>query len=368
MGINVSDATKECAVIGTVDEFRNDHFFVDLAKKGGDADKVETCDLAIQYGGASVESAVMAKFFRDESNKLRSISDIKQRILPFYDEYPEGKAVLQYILNNAGNLVSGKRTLIETSVGNMEWFYGALAALHKKYNVPYAEEEVIPFMGTFLGSEKAPEVSAALIEWACDSEDFPIGLLGNADKFLVVVDIDENVRKQLHALLTLTSQICEAERLTKANAPSSQPQQPKQLQIGDIVPVQKVKDAVGKNRFSVLYIWSPSCSACLESMPVMNRVSGKLKIHNSAIVGVHMQKKQASCDEARKLNNSTWIDLGLDDDSYSAMNVSGDVPYFYIVDSNGKILHIEIGTDETLEPALEEALKKIIPMYGKESI
>ncbi|MBI2093085.1 MAG: redoxin domain-containing protein [Deltaproteobacteria bacterium] len=165
----------------------------------------------------------------------------------------------------------------------------------------------------------------------------------------------------------MTSQICEAERSAKANAPK-QPQQPKQLQIGDIIPVQKVKDAVGKNRFSVLYIWSPGCSYCLESMPIVNQAHGKLKIHKAAVVGVHMQEEQAACDETRKLNNSAWVDLGLDEASFKTVNAMNAVPRFYIVDSHGKILDIINGGGVGIEPYLEESLKKIIPAYGKESI
>ncbi|MBI2341330.1 MAG: redoxin domain-containing protein [Deltaproteobacteria bacterium] len=367
MGINVSeDATKDCAVIGTVDEFGGDEFFTELAKKGGDADKVDTCDLAIRYGGASAEPAVMAKFFRDESNKLRPITDIKQRIIPFYDEYPQGNAVMRHMLDDMVDQSSHKRTLIEVSVGRMDWLYGALAALHKKYNVPYADEEVVPFMGTLLGSEKAPEVTNALLEWACSSEDFPIGLLGNADKFFGMFGvIDENLRKQLHVLLTMASQMCEEERLAKANAPK---QQLKELQIGDVVPVKEVKDAVGKNRFSVLYIWSPGCPVCLNSMSFVNQMHGKLKIHKAAVVGVHMQEEQAICDEMRKSSNSAWVDLGLDEASFKAVNDWGVVPRFYIVDTQGNILDIINGGGALIEPYLEKALKKIISTYGQNSI
>lgn len=140
------------------------------------------------------------------------------------------------------------------------------------------------------------------------------------------------------------------------------------LQIGSDAPDWTLTSATGeevslkslRGKIVVLDFWATWCGPCKMAMPGLQKLHEKFKDQPVAIFGVNCREKHPNPMAYIKKKGYTYGQLLKGNAVASAYGVGG-IPAFYIIDKDGKILHIGRGFHPQMEAQMgriiEEALK-----------
>lgn len=142
------------------------------------------------------------------------------------------------------------------------------------------------------------------------------------------------------------------------------PTRPSLLTVGDKAPNWTLKNAAGKpvsleslrGKVVLLDFWAVWCGPCKKAMPAIQAIHEKFKGKEVAVFGVNAWERETNDPVKFMKDEGYTYGLLLEGDEVAeAYKVSG-IPTFYVIGTDGKIVHHAVG----FSPDKEEELAKII--------
>lgn len=113
---------------------------------------------------------------------------------------------------------------------------------------------------------------------------------------------------------------------------------------------------VGKNKVVLIDFWASWCGPCIKEIPNLTKMYSKYKSKGFEIVGISVDEDHEAWLGAIEMNKMSWIQLiDADGSGAQAYGVQA-IPHTVLVDKNGTIVAVKIGSEE-LEKKVAELLK-----------
>ncbi len=117
-------------------------------------------------------------------------------------------------------------------------------------------------------------------------------------------------------------------------------------------------DVISKNKYTLVEFWASWCGPCRREIPHMKKVYAKYKSKGFEIFSYSLDEKEESWIKASEEDGIDWIntsDLLADSSPIVELFAVYGVPRNYLVDSEGKILAIDLRQEK-----LEEKVKELL--------
>jgi len=126
---------------------------------------------------------------------------------------------------------------------------------------------------------------------------------------------------------------------------------------GQTLNIPEIRKETDKKQWTLLYGWDPLCSVCSKTAKRVNKALRLYNKENFQVIGLVSNLTDINTvKRIREWGSLAWdtdimIDLG------KQLRLSTAVPYFIIVDQNGKIHASLTGADKDFEDALKKTIK-----------
>lgn len=367
-------AEKTCLIIGKTGDFEN-KAVAEIAKKGGEPEYLDSCDLQEEYGRNVSELMTdndLLSIFKDEDGSLYAGNAVDQKL----------EFLRKYVVEADASDMS--KRFGEKPIGFLKSYFASIALLHENYDVPYFEMEKSIYKG--LLSYPLLRGDFQLFEdmfmWGCRDDDLPdefwnlsllqtmgyaFALRSTKRSALPAINLVNRCvaeasprRKMMLDELGVTQKLNElnAKIVMKLNSEIEGKGNPNSLKIGGKLDIPALKKAIKGNRVTILFGWATWCSACRMAVPSINdtiKNVGKGRKGVKVVGIVSDAEDPAAVAKIRGERDALWKkDIRMSDEDM--MRLPGGIPYFILVDDKGVIRDIIVGADQNLN--LEENLKK----------
>ena len=141
------------------------------------------------------------------------------------------------------------------------------------------------------------------------------------------------------------------------------------LKEGDVAPIFTFKDINGKEvsfkdfrgKYIFIDVWTTTCGSCIRQFPYLRKLEEDMKGKNIVFISLSLEKNWATWEKMvkdRKLEGLQWniADAKSFKDEYEI----GGLPFFIVLDKEGKIVYIR----RTLHPSNPNTLKILSALEG----
>lgn len=133
--------------------------------------------------------------------------------------------------------------------------------------------------------------------------------------------------------------------------------------LGDGKKTFRLADAKGS--VVILDFWATWCGPCLQAMPQVERVADEFKERGVTLIAVNLQENPDQINallERRKLHPTVALDR---DGAVAAQYKAVAIPQTVVIDREGKVARLFVGSSPDLADKLRAALKAVLPDGSK---
>ncbi|MBI2341897.1 MAG: TlpA family protein disulfide reductase, partial [Deltaproteobacteria bacterium] len=294
---------KICLIIGETKDFKSAEI-TELAKKGGEPQYFDSCDLQEAFGPDALDYFTkndLLTTFRDDNNVPVTNPVLKER-LDFFKDYSSSMETL------GATLEPGNWTDL------FDEYFSTASRLHGRYNVPFFENDkrtYVQHLQYYLERQDFDNFERTFL-WGCQSDYLPDDLVLNSHLFLMhyAVMIETSImggrgnaainlanrclaeasseRKARFDEMGITQDLAETnESLARSEEKqaASAADAAGQFKVGDKINVPEITKALKGNGVTILFGWASWCPACRMAMPTINKLADELRKKGVNIVG-----------------------------------------------------------------------------------
>jgi cytochrome c biogenesis protein CcmG/thiol:disulfide interchange protein DsbE len=145
------------------------------------------------------------------------------------------------------------------------------------------------------------------------------------------------------------------------------------VEAGDAAPGFALPDGQGGTitltalRGRVVYVdfWASWCGPCRRSFPWLNAMQQKYGAQGFTVVAINVDKKRA---DAQRFLDAVPAQFAIAYDEAGTTPAAFDVkgmPSSFLVDARGNVVLVEFGFRDDRKSALEEAIRRLLPVPGR---
>ncbi len=117
-----------------------------------------------------------------------------------------------------------------------------------------------------------------------------------------------------------------------------------------------------RGKVVVVEFWATWCPPCKESVPALNKISGKFRDKNFQLLAISVDKGGGALSSVRDFVKENPVDypVMVDDGSVNVAYEVGGIPVMVIIDKEGKLVKRHIGFSPDLAQILSKEVEELL--------